>query len=298
MLFQFAFAHAWLKRAAFVLLVSGCGTALAQPAPLSPAVQNGVAWLNAQVQGDGSLSNEDASMATPFQARVTTVTTLSPLQAVPPALAAKVASAADANSEYVARRVIAAAATHQPTSTDVASLLAMQSVDGGWGLTASYAGDSLDTALTMQALHVANPVASTPVAGALGFLSQAKNSDGGWGLDGQSSVYATANVLLAASAWSDHYTTGIATSASAWLLAARTSANEFSDTFDNAYALLALATRSAQRDARAPLIAALQSAQLADGSWAGDPYLTALALHALYSASLPGADQISVKVGS
>jgi len=43
-----------LRAVVVALLLSGLGVESAHAAVLSPAVQNGVAWLNTQVQNDGS----------------------------------------------------------------------------------------------------------------------------------------------------------------------------------------------------------------------------------------------------
>lgn len=270
---------------------------LAQATAPTPAMQQGVAWLTSQVQADGSLRNESTAIATPYQARATAVLALSRFGVVPSALVNSVVAGTDGNTEYVARRILAATASGRASAADITTLLALQNDDGGWGLAATYASDALDTAMALQALHVAPPPSADTVAHALSFLAQAKHADGSWGVGDQSSVYITAHVLRACAGVAASYSTArsMATAAATWLLAARGQALDFGTTFNDASGLLALSTQSALNDARAPLIAALDAAQRADGSWADDPYLTALAVHALRSASLPSPDQISVR---
>ncbi|MEO5558905.1 MAG: carboxypeptidase regulatory-like domain-containing protein [Dokdonella sp.] len=273
---------------AVVALVVSCvliGSAHAQTLP--PAVQHGITWLTDQVQVSGALAGEGASIATTLQSREETLITLRAIATMPAALATAVATNTDRNAEYTARRVAAAAAAGQSNGVDVAALIALQNSDGGWGLTSNYASDALDTAFALQALHGANASASVASAG-IAWLAQAKLADGGWGVSDASSVYVSANALLAANAWANLDTNAsIANAASTWLLAARNATQDYGDAFDNAYGLLSLATQPAQSGALAPLTSALDAAQLSDGSWADDPYVTALALHALWYASAP-----------
>lgn len=252
-----------------------------------PSVQRGVDWLGAQVQGNGSLAGEGAAIATPMQARMETLVTLHALSSTPASLAGVIAANSDGNVEYVARRIQAAAAAGQPNPNDVATLLALQNDDGGWGLTRSYASDALDTAFALQALRAAGAPAPVAAEG-LAWLAQAKLVDGGWGVSDASSVYLTANVLIAADAWSDQDVNGaVAAAATTWLLGAQNVAHDYGNAFEDAYGLLALATQPSQSAALPPLVAALDAAQAGNGSWGDDPYVTALALHALWYASAP-----------
>jgi hypothetical protein len=230
----------------------------AEAATLTPAEQNGVNWLTAQVQSTGALATESSSVATPQQAREETQVTLAMLAQAPSALVAAVGQNTDANTEYAARRVLSAAIVNQAHTADLSALLALQNPDGGWGLTATYQSNPLDTAFALQALHAANAVA-TPVIGALTYFSQVKLADGGWGVTDKSSVYVTANVLLAANAWATQSTNGatVASTAVTWLVGARNATNDFGDTFDDAYGLIALSTQAAQSAALAPLATAL-----------------------------------------
>jgi len=266
--------------ACLFLLGSGCSSATAQ----TPDSTKGTAWLAAQVQTDGSLANETSSIANAFQGREEALLTLRKLAAVPVALAATIAANADGGTEYLARRVLAAEASGQPDSLDVATLLSRQNADGGWGLTPGYQSDALDTAFALQALSEANASPSVAEAG-FAYLSLAKLADGAWGIN-QSSVYVTANVLFAAGLWPTYGTT-IASTAVNWMLGARNAGQEYGSSFDNAAALLSLSAQPSQSAALTPLISALGTTQLADGSWADDPYVTALVLRALWYAGQP-----------
>ena len=267
--------------AAFCLLLIGTSAA-AQT--LSPALQNGVDWLRGQVQANGALQNETASIAVPLQAREESEFTLQVLDHAPGALVANVAADKQATTEFFARRVIGAASADLADSADKSALLATQNPDGGWGISPNYQSNPLDTSLALQALRAADAAASTQVGRALTYLTQSKLSDGGWGVNGASSVYVTGHVLLAAQGWASQNVAGagIVTDAGTWLAAARNASQQYGNDFDNASALVALSASPAQSAALAPLASALNATQLADGSWNDDPYVTALALRGLW----------------
>lgn len=272
-----------------------CGSALAQSPTPPSAVQQGVAWLESQVQPDGSLANEDASLATPFQARAEAALTLDLLGHPSPVLGGSVAGNNATNVEYLARRILAGHTTGGPTTVDVNALLAIQNADGGWGLTESYPSDSLDTALALQALQQARPAASVALQQAVQYLAQAESASGAWGIAGQDSLYFTARVALAAAGHgSDPAVTSIITHANTWLLGQRNASGAFDTVINNAWPLLTVSLQSVHQAARTPLVAALTDAQNANGSWLNDPYVTAVVLRALRAASRPSRDQISV----
>lgn len=258
-------------------------------ATLSPAVQKGVTWLTGQVQSNGTLTAENASIALPLQAREETFVTLGLLATAPSALSASIASNTDTNLAYRARRIIAAGSNGQSAGADVAALLAQQNADGGWGIATGYQSNALDTAFALQALYAVHSTSSASLTNALTYLSQSKLADGGYGVSLQSTVFVSANALIAAGEWASQYPAGstVAAAARDWLLAQRDATQKFSSVLDNAVALRALATQTSQGSTLQPIADALGVAQLADGSWADDPYQTALALNALWFASQP-----------
>jgi uncharacterized repeat protein (TIGR01451 family) len=253
---------------------------------LTPGEQKGIAWLASNVKANGSLASENVSIATPLQVREESAVTLATLATAPLPLRGVIAANTDSNNEYIARRIVAASNGGQVAVADVAVLIAQQNADGGWGLDSNYQSDPLDTALVLLALRAANSSAAATMRSALIYLSQATSDDGGWGSNGQSSVYVTANVLLAANAWPASAGT-IVDAATNWLLAKRSAASTYGNTFNNAHALLALATQPAQGSVLPALVSAIDSTQASDGSWSDDAYLTALALRARWFATQP-----------
>src|SRR5581483_371440 len=277
--------RAWVSACALVAMT--CVSWSTPAASLSPSVQKGVDWLTAQVRSDGTLAGEGGSIALPLQAREETFVTLGLLATAPSSLSTSIANDTDANLAYRARRMIAAGANGETSDADVAAVLSQQNGDGGWGIASGYASNALDTAFALQALAAVHANAATPVSTALAYLAQARLADGGYGVQLASTVFISANVLLGANAWSKQFAPGttVAGYARDWLLTQRSSTQTFASVLANAVALRALATQTSQSTTLQPLVDALNTTQASDGSWADDPYQTALALDALWFAS-------------
>lgn len=255
--------------------------ALAQT-QMSPEVTRGVAWLQSQIQADGTLTAAPNPIATAEQSRAEALHTLSVLGSPSSVLVTKVAAPGDNGTEYLARRVVSLTAAGQPQPTVLTELLSRVNADGGIGAHSFYTSHPLDTAFLLQALKSSGNADTTKVSQALGYLLQAKNAAGAWGVQEQDRIYVTAYVLAAADAWKASFSVGTITApAKDWLLAQRSNGTFASPTL-NAVALLGLATQTNDTAIIQPLTTALKAAQDANGSWANDPYITALALRALW----------------
>ncbi len=280
-----------LAAAAFAF--SGVASAQSQP----PEIERGVAWLDAQVQLDGSLAGESGSMAVPLQARSEAVLALSQLSHVPAPLVASVAADEEALTEFTARRVMALSAATQGASSAIAQLAALRNADGSYGARTGFSGDALDCAFALQAMASTASPDSQSAATTIAWLASAKHADGGWGIDGASDVYVTSHVLLAAQAWAAQLAVApVSASAHDWLLAQRNGEQRFGSVLADATAMLALATHTAAPDVLQPLADGIRAGQLPDGSWQGDPYLTSLALRALGALSNPPPPPIGASV--
>ncbi|CAG0960163.1 Serine/threonine-protein kinase PknD [Burkholderiales bacterium] len=253
-------------------------------AALPPEIQKGADWLAGQVQADGSVLGEASAVAIPAQTRAEVASTLARLSNVPPALLNALASPESAFTELDARKAIALGAANAGDPGSISRLKVLQNPDGGFGSHSGAVSSVLDTAWALIALKAQENFAGSgnAVANALGFLKQQRQPDGAWGLPGQSQVYVTALVLLATHPWKDTLPVGeIVAPAQDWLLASRANGS-FGNLLDDALALAALATQTSETAVIQPLVVALTSRQEADGSWGGDPFLTAVALRALW----------------
>ncbi|KQV54555.1 hypothetical protein ASD07_08540 [Duganella sp. Root336D2] len=290
-------ASGLLSFALLLQLMLFSAPATAQDTPLS----RGLVWLQAQVQPDGSLGGEAASIATPLQARSESLYTLKLLGA-PAASQAPLRQALtaeqDLSTEYMARRAWALGYGGVAQPALIEELQKRQNSDGGYGGDGGYSSNIADTSwmLLAQRAGGAQPDAAA-VTRALAFLDANHMADGSFAVNRQASMYATLKAMLASAAWSSQQgASSFSAQSLNWLLAQRNVAGNFGNPFDNALALWVLATQTADQAILKPASDALLATQLANGSWNDDPYLTAVALRALYLVNHPPASNGSASV--
>lgn len=260
-----------------LLLFAG---APAQAAP-SPEVQKGLAWLQSQVQADGSLAGESTSLATPMQGRTETLVSLKLLASIPAPLVGAIAAITEDNTEYLARQAISLSLAGQNADAGINVLAARQNADGGFGGALGHESNPLDTAWALLAFKTAN--AATPVPGTLNYLQSVQDVDGSFHAAERSDIYTSVLALQALAAYTSQYAlnTNIQATVS-YLQAQQAASGAWADSpFLSAEAYLALHDFIPLSPTASALSAFLASKQLADGSWGGDPYATALALRAL-----------------
>ncbi len=256
--------------------------ALALADALPPELTAGLQWLNAQIKTTGEVTGESGSVATASQVRYETHEATSLLGSASESLRAWLGQDDTDETEFMARRALQLALADRPDAGLLSRLSARQNADGGFAGAGGGGSQPLDTAFSLLAYKKTGGLTGSQVQQSLGYLLSTKRADGGWG-PGASNVYDTANVLLAANAWSSSYAVGqIVNSAQTWLLAHRGSSGHFDAVLENAIALIALSTQTSQPDVLKPIADALKAAQSGDGSWSQDPYQTALALRALW----------------
>ena len=275
----------WICRviaAATVLSITLSG--LTHASALSPGAAKGLIWLQAQVQADGSLTNEAVSIATSLQSRAETLQTLKLLATVPTPLADQLAADTEDNTEFLARRAVTLNLAGRDASTLTALLLARQNADGGFGGGIGQVSNALDTAWVMLAL-AQNSLSGAPAAlTARNFLLAVIQPDGGVAADSESArVSANAVALLALQSLPSNLNTATALKQiSAWLLLKQgVDGSWLGDGYLTALSLSAvspLVTDSAIRAAARIYLTGLQGIE---GSWGGDPFLTAVVLRAL-----------------
>ncbi len=254
----------------------------------------GLVWLGSQQNAGGSFGGTATSLATLVQSTSEVVRTFQTLgaQSQPsytPALNYLNADT-EVNTEYLSRKTVANALAGNNVTSLISALLLNQNSDGGFGDQAGYASSNLDTAYAAEALAVAGQRASSAAGFAVGFLLTHQQASGGW-VDGANdpSVFLTAHALRALWYYRNTYqgVPAALTAARTFLLAQRGANNLWAEHFNTALALIALIPALPDLSSVSSSITALQSAQLANGSWDNDPYTTALALQALYLAGLP-----------
>ena len=254
----------------------------------SPSIENGITWLSANQNSDGSWGN-NADLA--LLDTSTVLDTFKSLNIGSPAYSNGVgwlSSQSPLSTDFISRKVISLSLAGIDVSSDLSMLLTMRSLDGGWGIDADGASDVLDTLLAERALRVASALDNTQIPKILGFVVANQNADGGFSfLKGmESNIYMTSLVLISLAFYQTTY--NVATNVDGavhWVLTHQNADGSFGGSlFETALAYSALirATRNPQAtDAASGYI---RSAQRADGSWNANAFETALALRALMDA--------------
>lgn len=248
---------------------------------------NGLAWLTAQQNLDGSYGGTTTSLATQMQS---TSEVLRAQVALGQTSATSFASAlayvdgfGEEHTEFLARQIIADASAGNPIGSATTRLLASQNRNGGFGDRPVHDPTVLSTAFALEALAAGGQPGSQ-VSGAVAFLlgRQALNGSFSDGANG-GSVYLTALALRALWPFRDTYS-GVAAAAAAalrFLLSEVGPDALWGENFLTSIALLAAVPGVPDISVLEASVAALRAQQRPDDSWEADTYTTALAIQAL-----------------
>src|SRR5262249_958523 len=147
---------------------------------LTPQQSLGLAWLQSQIQADGSLANESSSLATALQDRSEAAQALAALAAaVPASLADAVAAEPDGNPEYLPRQAIAPIAAGRAASAQINLIPTRSTSARGRGGGPGFESNPRDAAWAVLALARAGLGAGAPAQGARVYLMGSLQSDGG-----------------------------------------------------------------------------------------------------------------------
>lgn len=205
------------------------------------------------------------------------------------------AAAADGDDSLIgqARRAIVLLQQGRSADAVLDAALRLQRRDGGFPTHAGGSSDALATGWMLRALDRAGRGGQTPAQRALAWLGGAQRSDGGWATvpGGASSPWASAQAAIALQGYATRFNLSAALGrARNYLLSTRSADGSFADLHAGALVIEALVLLGNPRDALATSVAWLGAQQQADGSFAGDAYLTALALRALHADAQPFVD--------
>ncbi len=271
-------------------------------ATLATSSSSGASWLTLQRNvDDGSWGATDAVKYVQTSEAVMALRALNQQGAAYFGGLAWLANHEPANVDFTARRVMALGAASQSVSADLQVLQTAQSLstpgpgNNGFGLSGTYQGSPLDTALTLQALTQQG--VTTNVSQAVAYLtsSQLTGTDTGWALGQEttSDPITTAQVLIALiplKAVSSAVPAAIING----LSALNAKVNTTSPVSQIALTIVANLRSNPSSTYAATLLAALQSQQAVDGSWGEDILATGLSLRAVAAGA--GKDLASQKV--
>lgn len=262
------------------------------PRTLPPSIDSGVTWLMNHQQADGSWT--DFSLTTERD----TAESAAALQLFPVALQASQAgfawlgSNSSANTDYLARRIEASVQAVSDSSALVQELLARRNRDGGWGSNRNFISSATDTALALKALAVAGYSDATVTGPAIAYLQGAQNADGGWsGDDAFSTIQPTASVLSVFNYYRKSTALDTNLTRAVAFLAAKQNpdggfGNSPSTVYDSALAVIALQAAGADKTLSGRGVSYLLGQQSENGAWFDSPYQTALAVRAVWAATV------------
>lgn len=193
------------------------------------------------------------------------------------------------NADFIARRIPVLRVNGNSVDSDLLELQATQSLtapgNGGFGLSKTYQGAALDTALALQTY--AQTGNTSGVGNAINYLkaSQLTGTDKGWAL-GQETVsdpVTTAHVLIALIAYRASDTT-LAIPIANGLAALNAKVGVNASVIQRALTVLTNLRNQSTSTQAATLLNSLLLNQASDGSWSGDLYATSLVMRALGAA--------------
>ncbi|MBI5075032.1 MAG: PD40 domain-containing protein [Nitrospirae bacterium] len=203
-------------------------------------------------------------------------------------------SIASDNTDYLSRKIEAMAQAGQDVTMLLQTLISRQNLDGGWGSNREYMSSTADTASVLKAFSVAGYADPSAIGKAVAYLKAKQNPDQGWGSDNVSTIQSTANVLTAfnrlqLSADSYQLTDYIA-NGFAWLLQKQNPDGGFGNSpstiYDTAHTLLTLGVFDIPMEIANKAVQYILSSQSEDGSWNESAYQTALAVEAVWKATV------------
>jgi len=262
------------------------------PRTLPPDINEGITWLVNRQQSDGSWS--DITLTTERDTSEAVFT----LQYFPSASShfqtglQWLGSALSNNTDYLARRIDSIINAGGDASTLVASLVALQNPDGGWGSSRNFVSSASDTALALQALERAGYSNREVIGRGVIFLKSRRNPDGGWGNSpGISAVQPTAAaVLLFSSLKNEFVLEDELQGAVTWLKQKQNLDGGFgaspSTVYETALAIMAIREAGAEAELTNKGVTYLLSQQSANGSWFDSPFQTALAVRSIWHATI------------
>lgn len=262
------------------------------PRSLPPSIDNAVTWLMNRQQSDGSWAEF------PLTTERDTAESVTTLQHFPIAVQsfqtgfAWLGNNSSSNTDFLARRIEASIQAGSDSSALVQELLARRNRDGGWGSNRNFISSSTDTALALKALAVAGYNDGTVTGPAIAFLQGTQNGDGGWsGDDVFSTIQPTTAVLTAFNFYRKNTSLDSNLTKAAAFLASKQNpdggfGNSPSTVYDSALSVIALQASGADKTLSGRGISYLLGQQSDNGSWFDSPFQTALAVKAVWAATI------------
>lgn len=267
--------------------------ALLFTAPANADVESGLQWLQSRDSSSGVHRPSDLANAADTNVEAYITAALLSHSADLPGTLAVAAVEHDETLLSIARLARNRLELGQSSASQIEALLAAQQDDGGFPTLSGLQSEPLTTSWVLIALDRAGRGGQTEASRALSYLISVQQGDGGWlATPGNNShVVPTSNVVRALYQYRNRYVlTQPIARALTFLQAARQADQTFGETFETAVVLDALVVLGVERGTLANIADALAAEQAANGSFADDAYVTALALRALWQFDQPVID--------
>ena len=262
------------------------------PRTVPPNIDDGVAWLMSKQQSDGSWTDDVQTVERDTAEAVHVLKNFTTAQQNYQSGLAWLTGLVPDNADYLAKKIETLADSGQDALALVQQLISMQNSDGGWGKGKDYWSNPTDTSLALKALSYVSYSDQQVISKAIGYLKSQQNPDGGWGSEDKGGmVQETSNVLSVFNAYRSAYQLDDAISrGTTWLISRQNPNGGFgnspSTVYDTAIAVLALRGFDVPTDVTNKGLEYLLAAQAENGSWQNSAYQTALAVHAVYKATV------------
>ena len=271
------------------------------PRTLPPNIDDGVTWLINNQGADGSWMDLDQTVERDTAETVLVLKNFSVAEQNYSAGLQWLNGVYSGNMDYLSRKIEVLLNAGQDVTALLDELLSRQNPDGGWGSNYSYMSNPVDTSFALNALSVAGYSGQDVISKAIEYLKSKQNPDKGWGSDDEGSgIQATANVISAFNKYRDMYQLdGYIEGGTAWLIQRQNPDGGFgnspSTVYDTAISTVALREFNVSTDITNNALNYILNNQSEDGSWYGSPYQTALAISAVWKATID--PDLSIKTG-
>lgn len=262
------------------------------PRTLPPNIEDGVNWLMTSQQADGSWMDLSLTSERDTAESVLVLKNFSnALQNYSTGIQ-WLNGTTSGNMDYLCRKIEALANPGQDVTSLVNELVTRQNPDGGWGSDKGYLSNPGDASLALKALSKTGYSGQGAISKAIEYLKASQNADKGWGGDdGESTVETTANVLSAFNKYNNVYQLSEIVSGGIALLLQRQNpdggfGNSPSTVYDTAIAVSVLKELDVSAEVATKAVNYMLGLQSEDGSWYKSAYQTALAVNAVWGATV------------
>ncbi len=261
------------------------------PRPLPANIDDGVQWLMTSQKAEGNWVDLSRTAA---RDTTETLLALKNFSAAQPNYTRGLQWLADNEitvTDYLARKIEALHAAGRDVGNLLTDLVSRQNTDGGWGGNKTYMSSPVDTSFALGALAAAGYAGQDVIAPAIAYLKSRQNADGGWGNEAGSNIESTANVLRAFNKYRGQYVLDETMKSGQAYLTARQNpdggfGNSPSTVYDTATAVIALQELNGLTTGVGQGVNFILGLQSADGSWYGSAHQTAMAVSAVWNATV------------